>query len=82
MTKPSTPHIDERDVSADAFEMACANLGLDLSVIHSVEIGLLRSVLILTAAQYRRGLTAINSDGTLGIAYDAIQLFGRVKPGH
>ena len=33
--------------------MACAKLGLDLSVIHSVEIGLLRSVVILTAAQYR-----------------------------
>ena len=74
-----TLDIDEMDVIAEAFEQAVAALGLDIGILDSVEIGLLRSVVILTAARHRRDAPRIYGDKVLSIVHDAVRLFGIVR---
>ena len=76
---PDILHLDELDVIADAHEEAFTELKLDITLVDSEEMRLLRSVVILTAAQYRRTVVAIDGDNVMGIAFDSVRLFRLVK---
>jgi hypothetical protein len=72
--------IDEADVIADAFETAANMLDLELDVVASREVNLLRGIVIVMARRQHAEASYLDGDDVILIADAAVrlyELFGR-----